>query len=394
MNHLSFSFRRTSALRRFSGVALLSVLMLFAASCGKPSDEEQIAKLEKKVRTEESKIRKSRSKIAGFHSTIAELGGDTLAAVDTVFITTTPVLKGDFEEFIEVAAVVDSRNNLILSSDMGGRVTSMRVKEGDRVSRGQLLAEVDADLVRTQIAELENQLDLARTVFEKRDRLWQQQIGSEIEWLQAKNNLEALEKSLATAQTQLSKAALRSPITGTVDMVFVQKGEMAGPGAPVLRVVNLSQVQVRSDVSEAYIGKVSRGDAVQVDFPAIGKRYESPVTAVSQVIDPNNRTFSLEVALNNRDGMLKPNLVGSIRLRNTFEPDQVLVPSRLIQSAFFGDFLYIMDPNSGRALRRDVELGPSYDGTTVIRKGLKAGELLVDGGFRNVSDSTLVSEHQ
>jgi RND family efflux transporter MFP subunit len=176
-------------------------------------------------------------------------------------------------------------------------------------------------------------------------------------------------------------------------MVFVNKGEMAGPGAPLIRVVNLNQVQVRSDVSEAYVGKVSKGDVVRVHFPALGETYESPVTAVGQVIDPNNRTFTMEVALNNTDGKLKPNLVGTIRLRNSFEPDQIQVPSRLIQSAFSGDFVYVMDPKRSMALRRDIELGPSYGGKTVIRKGLKSGELLVDGGFRNVSDSAMVAVH-
>ncbi len=391
MTHALNPLKTTHRLGRVVFFSALSLLLVFAASCGKPSNEAQIEKLENKVRSEESKIRKSRNKISDFYDQIAELGGDTLAAVDTVHITTTPVVKEDFEEFIEVAAVVDSRDNLVLSSDMGGRVTTMRVKEGDRVSRGQLLAEVDAELVRDQIAELENQLELAQTVFEKRDRLWQQEIGSEIEWLQARNNVESLEKSLATAQTQLSKAALRSPISGTVDKVFVNQGEMAGPGAPVVRVVNLSKVQVRSDVSEAYLGKVSRGDTVKVHFPNIGATYESRVSAVGQVIDPNNRTFSMEVAINNADGKLKPNQVGTIRLRNRFEPNQVQVPSRLVQSAFSGDFLYVMDPKSHVALRRSVELGPSYDGMTVVRSGLKAGELLVDDGFRNVSDSTLVA---
>lgn len=371
---------------------ILAAAALLSA-CGQPSAEDQIASLEKKIRTEEGKVRKSRNKISGLRAEIAELGGDTVAALDTVFVTTAPVERGTFEEFVEVAAIVGSRDNLMLSSEMGGRVTRMLVREGQAVSRGQLLAEVDAELVRKQIDELENQLELARTVFEKRDNLWRQNIGSEIEWLQARNNVESLEKSLATARAQLDKAALRSPISGTVDRVFVNQGEMAGPGSPILRVVNLGKVQIEADVSEAYLGKVAKGDVVRVRFPSIDRVYEAPVTAVGQVIDPNNRTFTMEVSLDNADGALKPNLVGIIRLRNHYEEDRVLVPSRLVQSAFSGDFLYVLDDSRHYALRRNVTLGHSYDGQTVIAEGLDGTETLIDGGFRNVSDSTLVAVH-
>jgi RND family efflux transporter MFP subunit len=237
---------------------------------------------------------------------------------------------------------------------------------------------------------LNNALSLATTVFEKRERLWNQNIGTEIEYLQAKNQVESLEKSLATANTQLAKAALYAPISGSVDQVFVNQGEMAGPGAPVMRVVNLDKVQITADVSEAYVGKVEKGDWVTVAFPSMDLETKAKVTAVSQVINPNNRTFGLEVEYDNRDGKLKPNLVGLIRLRSGYESDRVMIPSRLVQSAFNGDFVYIMDTNKGMALRRDVQLGRSYQGHTVILDGLEGKELLVDGGFRNVSDSTLV----
>ena len=369
-------------------------LILFAASallvaCGTPSAEDQVATLEKKIRTEEGKLRKGRGKINAMHLELAELGGDTLVAKDTVYITTTAVERGDFEEFVDIPAIVSSRDNLMLSSEMGGRVTRMLVKEGNRVSRGQLLAEVDAELVRNQIDELNNALSLATTVFEKRERLWNQNIGTEIEYLQAQNQVESLKKSLATANTQLGKAALYAPISGTVDQVFVHQGEIAGPGAPVMRVVNLSRVQITADVSEAYVGKVDMGDVVTVAFPSMGLETTAKVTAVSQVINPNNRSFGLEVEYDNRDGKLKPNQVGLIRLRSSFETDRVIVPSRLVQSAYNGDFVYVMDPDQGLALRRSVDLGHSFSGSTVILDGLKGDEILVDGGFRNVSDSTL-----
>ncbi len=370
------------------------MLLLIVASCSEPSNQEKITKLEAKIRAQEGKIRDSKTNINDLRTEIAKLGGDTLVAMDSVFITVMPVELADFTEYVEISASVSSRENLMISSDMGGRIIGVRVREGQRVGRGQILAEVDGEIIRRQIAELENALSLAQTVFEKRQRLWDQKIGSEVEYLQAENNVKSLEKSLATANAQLEKTYVRSPISGTVDKVMLQTGEIAGPGQPILRVVNLDRVQVRADVSEAYVGTVSPGDEVTVRFPGIGFEQKAKVSAIGQVIDPNNRTFTLEVEVNNSDGALKPNLVGNISMLTNNQPDQLQVPSRLLQSAYNGSFVYVVDTIKHQAIRREVILGSSYGGKSVIKEGLKEGEWLVDDGFRNVSDSSYVQIHK
>ena len=370
------------------------MLLLIVASCSEPSNQEKITKLEAKIRAQEGKIRDSKTNINDLRTEIAKLGGDTLVAMDSVFITVMPVELADFTEYVEISASVSSRENLMISSDMGGRIVGVRVREGQRVGRGQILAEVDGEIIRRQIAELENALSLAQTVFEKRQRLWDQKIGSEVEYLQAENNVKSLEKSLATANAQLEKTYVRSPISGTVDKVMLQTGEIAGPGQPILRVVNLDRVQVRADVSEAYVGTVSPGDEVTVRFPGIGFEQKAKVSAIGQVIDPNNRTFTLEVEVNNSDGALKPNLVGNISMLTDNQPDQLQVPSRLLQSAYNGSFVYVVDTIKHQAIRREVILGSSYGGKSVIKEGLKEGEWLVDDGFRNVSDSSYVQIHK
>lgn len=370
------------------------MLLLIVASCSEPSNQEKITKLEAKIRAQEGKIRDSKTNINDLRTEIAKLGGDTLVAMDSVFITVMPVELADFTEYVEISASVSSRENLMISSDMGGRIVGVRVREGQRVGRGQILAEVDGEIIRRQIAELENALSLAQTVFEKRQRLWDQKIGSEVEYLQAENNVKSLEKSLATANAQLEKTYVRSPISGTVDKVMLQTGEIAGPGQPILRVVNLDRVQVRADVSEAYVGTVSPGDEVTVRFPGIGFEQKAKVSAIGQVIDPNNRTFTLEVEVNNSDGALKPNLVGNISMLTNNQPDQLQVPSRLLQSAYNGSFVYVVDTIKHQAIRREVILGSSYGGKSVIKEGLKEGEWLVDDGFRNVSDSSYVQIHK
>ncbi len=373
-----------------SSPIIFSMFLVLLAGCGKSSNEEQITALETKIRLEEEKIRGSKTNIVELRRQIAQLGGDTLVVSESVFVTVLPVKKGDYSEFVDIAAIVSSRENLLISSDMGGRIISMRVREGQRVGRGQILAELDGELIRKRIAELENALSLAKTVFDKRKALWDQRIGSEVEYLQAENNLQSLEKSMATANAQLDKVYVRSPISGTVDKVIINTGEMAGPGQPMMRVVNLDRVQVKADVSEAYLGKIATGDVVSLNFPSIGLKQEAKISAVGQVIDPNNRTFTLEAELSNPGGILKPNLVGSISMKTDFEAAQVLVPTRLVQSDFSGSYVYVVDSVSNISLKREVVLGSSYGGQSVISEGLNGGEWLIDEGYRNVSDSSTV----
>jgi RND family efflux transporter MFP subunit len=373
-----------------SSLYLLLLSMVLLAACGEPTNEEKIAAIEAKIRAQEEKIRASKAAISDFRAELIKLGVDTLVARDTTSVTVLPVERAEYTEYVEVSAAVSSRENLLISSDMGGRIMQLRVREGQRVGRGQVLAELDGEIIRKQIAELENALSLAKTVFEKRKKLWDQRIGSEVEYLQAENNVQSLEKSLATANAQLEKAFVRSPISGTVDKVMLNTGELAGPGQPILRVVNLDRVQIKADVSEAYVGRIAVGDQVMLRFPSIGLEQQASVSAVGQVIDPNNRTFTLEVDLPNQQGALKPNLVGSISLRTFSAPDQVLVPSRLVQSGYNGSFVYVVDSVARIAVKRDIELGNSSNGKSIVKTGLAGGEWLVDDGFRTVSDSAYV----
>ena len=373
-----------------SMIAILGGLAILS-SCGAKTEEEKIADLEKKIRKQESNIRKTQAKISGYRQEIAVLGGDTIQEPDIIPITTMEVLRKDFETFVEVPASVVSKDDVMVSSDLGGPVVRLLVDEGDYVRAGQLVAELDGQLVRSNIAEVEQSLELAKTVFEKRQRLWDQNIGSEIEYLQAKNNVESLEKTIATLNTQLSKLRITSPISGVVDAVMIESGEMAGPGMPVVRVVSLSRMLVRANVPEVYVGKVSKGDRVTVDLPAINKEITARVTTIGQTINPNNRTFLLEVDVPNADKMLKPNLVGTIKIRDEFIEDQVVIPGRLVQNSYTGDFVYTLDNENQVVQRKAIKTGAAANGEMVIVSGLDAGETLVDDGFRNVSDGSMVT---
>jgi RND family efflux transporter MFP subunit len=371
---------------------ILSVGFLLLAACGAKTDEEKISDLELKIRKEEGKIKKSQGKISEFNVAIAELNGDTIAIPDTVPITTFVAEIADFEQFIRVPGQVSSKTNVMVSPEAQGTITRIPYEEGDYVRRGALIAQLDGSILASQIAAYETQLAQAQIIFEKRDRLWKQNIGSEIDWLQSKNMVENIEASIDALNSQLAKMSVYAPISGTVDEVYFNEGEAfsAAAGRPLMRIVNLSEIQLDAEVSEAHLGKIKKGDVVDVEFESIGFKAEGKVSAVGQVINNANRTYNVEIDIDNKDGLIKPNLVGSIQLRSELQEAQIMVPTRLVQSSFKGDFVYVVDKNKGIALTRDIEIGSSYGGNTVVEKGLSEGEYLVDEGFRNVADSTLV----
>ncbi|HAE35297.1 MAG: efflux RND transporter periplasmic adaptor subunit, partial [Chitinophagales bacterium] len=314
-------------------IAIIPVIAILLSACG--AKEEVTDSVEAKmaqIAEYKSEIKDLEIKIRDLEKEIIANGGSLELPPDTVAVTTMTIERGTYEEFVEVAGSVSSDQNILVSSEMGGTVTRIYVKEGQQVSAGQLLLSTDDQVLQKSIDELQNAYDLAKTVYEKRKALWDQKIGSEIEYLTAKNNMESLELKLNTTRTQLAKTQLKSPISGTVDEIITKTGEMASPGMPLLRVVNLSEVQIECDISEAYLGRVKRGDKVNVSFPSINFESVATITNVGQVINPSNRTFKLQVSLNNRDGMLKPNLLGYLQIREYVEQDQVIIPTRLIQN--------------------------------------------------------------
>ncbi|HAE12821.1 MAG: efflux RND transporter periplasmic adaptor subunit [Chitinophagales bacterium] len=369
-------------------IAIIPVIAILLSACG--AKEEVTDSVEAKmaqIAEYKSEIKDLEIKIRDLEKEIIANGGSLELPPDTVAVTTMTIERGTYEEFVEVAGSVSSDQNILVSSEMGGTVTRIYVKEGQQVSAGQLLLSTDDQVLQKSIDELQNAYDLAKTVYEKRKALWDQKIGSEIEYLTAKNNMESLELKLNTTRTQLAKTQLKSPISGTVDEIITKTGEMASPGMPLLRVVNLSEVQIECDISEAYLGRVKRGDKVNVSFPSINFESVATITNVGQVINPSNRTFKLQVSLNNRDGMLKPNLLGYLQIREYVEQDQVIIPTRLIQNGVNSDFVYAI--TDGSVVKIDITRGRSHNGFTQIKSGLSGGEILVVEGNRQVKEGDI-----
>lgn len=302
----------------------------------------------------------------------------------SILITTAQAKRGRFEHYVEVTGSVLSKKNVSISAETSGRILEVPAMEGMRVAKGQVLARIDTESIQRAIEELENTMDLANTLFEKQERLWKQQIGTEVQYLEAKNRKEGLERNLATAKTELAKGVIRAPFAGTIETVQVRLGELVQPGAFMFQFVGESDLFIEADISESYVGVLGKGDSVDVRFPSINQNIQTKVSAVGAIINPNNRTFKVEVYLP-KIPMVKPNMISVLKIQDYEQNDAVTVPSHLVLSDNRGDYLFLVV--DGIAKKKYVERGKTFDQETEILKGLEGNEVLVDKGFREVGDN-------
>ena len=308
-------------------------------------------------------------------------------------VTTTSIELKDFKRFIEIQGVVESDDIVSVTSEVGGRIILYKVKEGQYVKKGQLLAKVDLEQIDKQEAELSTSLELAVELYERQGRLWKQNIGSEVQYLQAKNNKERIEKTMETIRFQKQKANVYAPISGVVDMEFLKLGDLAGPGMPIVQIINTSKVKVIANVPESYLGKVKKGEKVTVKFPALDQTTTARVSQLGRTINPANRTFEVEVELPNRKGILKPNLLSLMLINDFSTTNSVVIPIDLVQQEVSGkQYVYIIaDGQEGPTAKKTyIEIGENYEGEVVIINGLTGSETLITKGSRNLSDGEFV----
>ena len=298
-----------------------------------------------------------------------------------------------FQRFVDIQGTVQSGDAVMASSETGGRIIRQKVEEGQMVRKGQLIAKMDLESVNKQIAELEKSLELAVDVYERQQRLWDQKIGSELQLLKAKNDKERLEKSLETANFQLTKANVYAPISGVVDVVFAKSGEMVGAGTPIAQILDVRTVKVVANLPENYLGVVKKGEQVTIKFPALNEERKARVSLIGRTINPANRTFEVEVELNNKTGMLKPNLLSLMMINDFTQDDAIMVPLVVIQQEVSGkNYVYVKEEGKEGLIAKKVyvETGESYQGNIVITEGLKGGEELIVDGARGLNDKELI----
>ncbi len=367
--------------KRYFVVPFLTLLL--AACGGGDSSKNGAAKLEQ-LKQQKAKLE---TEIAALEKEVNK--NDTSAKVKTVIIAS--VEDTLFEHFIDVQGSVDARENVNVTSKVPGIITAIYVKEGQLVKQGQVLAQVDDQVLKAGMAELKTQLELATTLYEKQQNLWSQKIGSEVQFLSAKNNKESLERKMGTMQDQLNQTRIIAPISGSVDAVIAKIGDAAQPGAPAFRVVNSNNLKVVANVAESYAGKIKTGDEVVVVFPDIDKEIRTRITFASRLIDPLSRTIKVEVGLK-PDAALRPNMIARIRIIDYVAKNAVVIPVNVIQYSMGKPYVIVAKEANGKqmAQRRNLEVGHTYNDMAEIKSGLQPGDKIVTMGYQGLNDNDLI----
>lgn len=354
---------------------------LLIASCGSKDPQAELAKLKAEQQATQAKIADLEAK------TGSAKAAEASAAVPVSVLKVAPE---NFNGYLEVQGRVDFDQNATVGARAAGTLTSVRVQRGDRVRKGQVLATVDASVLDANIAELRTRMELAKTVYEKQAGLWKQQIGTEVQYLQAKNNYEALQRNLGSLNQQKALYNVVAPYAGVVDNVLPKLGETVAPGAPVVQLNSGQGGKVLADISEAYAGSIKAGDKALVSLPDLGgEEIPSTVRTVSRTISPTSRTFTTELRLPaDAAARLRPNMVATVRIRNYGKQNATVLPVDLIQHDEENAYVLVVGREGGKAIaqKRVIKTGQTYNGKQEITSGLKPGDEVISAGYQNLNE--------
>ncbi|WP_088323879.1 efflux RND transporter periplasmic adaptor subunit [Polaribacter tangerinus] len=370
---------------------------LFLISCGdkkQPSLEEIIAsknlqEIRLKKADLDKKLQQTSEQVKLLIEAIDQL--DTLKR--TPLVTAFSVKNEVFTHFLEIQGNVKTKQNVLIYPEMPGILREVLVKEGQKVTKGQILAKIDDGGMAQQVAQLEATTALAKTTFERQKRLWAQKIGSEIQYLQAETQYTAQKNTLEQLKKQLDKATIRAPFTGVIDAVIKDQGIVVspGPGAEIFRIVNLSNMFIEADIPETYITEVTKGKKVSVYFPVLNKTIATNVRQTGNFINPTNRTFKIEVSVPNVNKEIKPNLTAKLKINDYTNTNAILIPQSIISENAAGEqYVYVVKEvknNIGTAKQVVIKTGKTQDDVIEILEGIHAGDLLINAGARSVKDN-------
>lgn len=367
----------------------LSILIILSAilfSCGTPTDDDTIRE----------DIKKSKEEIVQLEIKIKELEAqlsDDGSNFNNTKVRVTKLSRKPFSRFFEATGELQAIDEAFISPEVSGQITSVNVTEGQKVIRGQVVARLNTSVIEKNIEEVKTQYELAKILFEKQTELWDKGIGSERQYLEAKNNFESLKNKLATLQEQLNMSIIRSPINGYVEDIVLKNGELASPGMQLMQIVDIDKLHVSVMLSEAYLPVIKEGDLVDITFPTYPDIIlQEKVSRIGNVINKQNRTFTVEVEVSNKDGRLKPNLLANIKINDYNTNNALIAPSLVIREDFVGSYLYIAESNSDewKAVKKYIQTGYSYLDNTEVISGLEENDLIVTDGYSNVSDGASI----
>jgi len=371
------------------------VLLCVAISCGdKNGDLEMPASLDAQKELLEAK----KKDLAVLQSEIDDLQTKIISQSPELqekakLVDTLVVSQQDFKRYIDIQGRVVADDVVNVVSEAAGRIISITASEGEYVSKGQVIATIDLESLSKQKIELETSLSLAVDMYNRQKRLWDQNIGSEVQFLQAQNNKERIEKSLETLDFQLTKATVTAPISGTVDREILKVGEIASPGVPILTILNTRNVKVETDLPERFLTKLNQGDQVSMNFPSIDQEIKGRVSMLGRTIDPSNRTLKVNIKPAKYNKLLKPNLLAEIKVEELSIEDVIVIPSVYILQQVDGQeylFTVTQEDNKHRAVKKYVTTSESSGDNIIITEGILSGDILVSKGARNISDGDLI----
>lgn len=353
---------------------LFIAAVILAFSCSKQS-QDKAAELEE-LRKQRSELNAQIAKLEG------EIGG-TRADSEVKEIGVQELIQEPFRSYVKVQGKVDAEENVEISPEMAGSVTAIYIKVGQAVSRGQVIAQLDDKVLRQNIAQLETQLDLATSIYNRQKNLWEQKIGTEVQYLTARTQKESLQKQISALQSQAAMYKIKAPISGTVDAMDLKIGQAVSPGMPTgVRIVNASNLRVKAMVAESFAGRVNQGDDVTVLLPDVPDTLNTKVSFASRVIDPTSRSFSVEVRLPAKKNY-RPNMLAVLNIVDYERAEAIAIPVNAIQKSETTDYVYIVE--NGKAKRVDITTGKVSEGEAEVLTGLKAGDKLVVRGLDDLN---------
>ena len=374
-------------MRNLFYIAFISLGLL---ACNNSTDDPK--QIEEETTQKKMEITKLETEIHELEKKLASRGSNLTRG--KILVSTREMEPQKFIHYLDVVGNVETDLEAFVSPEINGIIEDILVKEGDFVKEGQVLANIDTEMINKSIDEVSTQLQLAKTVYEKQKELWDQNIGSEIQYLQAKTNMESLQKKLESLQTQLRKAAIRAPFDGYVESVFQKMGEIGNPARQMFHLVNLNHLKVSSDISETHLPYIRKGDTAEIRFSIFPELVlREPISVIGNVINPSNRTFEIQIHIPNNKNKLKPNIIATIKLVDHAYDSALVVPSIIVKNDAEGStYVYVAEEKNGAliAQKRFVKAGQSYGNRTMITDGLQPGDKIIIQGYNLVKNGSLI----
>ena len=386
----------TNQMKNIVSILIISIILSSCSNNKKLTVEEIIAtnNLEQ-IRNKKSELDLKQQELSNqlqqLESKIKELDPQQKIPLITTYIINEEV----FKHYVELQESVDTKKNLVIFPEFSGVLANVFVKEGDKVTKGQALAKIDDGGLSQQLSQLQIQTDLAKTTFERQKRLWDQKIGSEIQYLQAKSSYEAQQKAVSQLEQQISKTVVKAPFTGIIDDVITDQGSVVAPGqSPLIRIVNLDDMFIETEVPERYISNVTEGKTVKIEFPILGTTMESKVRQAGNFINPANRTFKVEISVPNENSLIKPNLTAKLKINDYTNEKAILIPLSIISENALGEqYVYtIVNKEGTKATSKKViiETGQTQGDFIEVLSGLTHNDEIIQEGARSVEDGQIV----